>query len=391
MAKGTTPSKSTPPVTASAVADFEDFDEDAFAGLREESSEQAQELATSGGGGDFNTLFFVGEGKYTLRLWPEVIVEDGRRKLRIVRIMRTHNIPNVGRIPCEGENCRFCAETKKLYDIKFKDAFKTAGKDEGVVTGYIFETSVKDSKYIKPNVPAYMVIRKKMLIAFQQWISELDNEDLRRVFNPKNEALGIVMTLTGGNKGNASIGFAPKEYELPELPETFEAGGMGRVFYDEHDPEYGTDEDLNKYRRFVAEIVAGRMNLSDPKEDEGKKASPARPDKAAAKKAAADTVTEALGKDAGAKKPAEKPAGKSAIQAAKEAAEAAKAGAKPEPKAQPVAGPAPIKKGLPECPGKEKDDTLDFGKYDAENVECIVCEHENVCQRYAAKLAKATA
>jgi hypothetical protein len=152
------------------------------------------------------------------------------------------------------------------------------------------------------------------------------------------------LEFTKGQDGNASIGFTLKSYELPELPESFNEG-MSKVFYDENNPKYGTDEDVFKFRKFVAKELNSISNIVDPEDDEDEETyiSPKKPDGKSASR-----VEEMLGPEK--EKPNEE---------------------KPKKDRKEI-----------ECPGKKENPKLDFGKYPGEDdvsVECISCQNEALC------------
>jgi hypothetical protein len=382
--------------------DFSAFDDSLFDGIVQEATNYVD---AAGGTNDFNSLFYLDEGKIELRLYPEVYTDaEGKKKLRIVRVIRTHQIPGVGRIACNGEGCRFCAETKKLYQIKYKEAYKTAAKDEGIVVGYAYSTTM-DTKYVKLETPSYIVMRRKPLIALQQWLSGLDRDDLRAVFNPNKASASIDITITKGDNSNASIGLSPKQRELPPLPDTFEEGGLGKVYYDESDPKFGTEEDLMKYKKYVAEIVANKTNLISPESGGGSRSSepePSRPSAAKSNANSAGRVADILGEGKSDEPASSAPASNADDGPAEEGAvtvERQTAQRKPSAEAKKEEKQAESKKTIEikkestsvkdryECPGKSTVPELDFGKYNPDETECVICPLETKCQAYTEKLA----
>lgn len=246
-------------------------DESLFEGMREEAKNYTEKV-----GGDRPTtpLMFLDEGTYTMRIWPDLYTSpnDGRKKLRAARIINMHNLGKDmgGRVPCEGENCRVCKEVHKLEDVKYGKAWQFKNREEGVITGYIYKTNAEESKYLKLKEASYIILSPRVFISFQTFIAGLDREDLRQVMNPEVEAKGLKLTFTGGNKGSASWGFDLRDYDLPELPVDFEDHPISLVYYDENEPSksYISDDDLAKFRKFVARLMSERGTAFDPGDDD---------------------------------------------------------------------------------------------------------------------------
>jgi hypothetical protein len=248
------------------------YDDDA---LFENMHDDAKRYSENNGGDRPTTpLMYFDDGTYTLRVHPDVYTspEDGKKKLRAVRLIHMHQLSKDmgGRVPCEGENCRICKEVKKLEDAKYGKAWQYKSKEEGIAQLYIYKTSADDSKYVKVKEMTYAVMPPRILIAFQQFIAGLERDEIRMVMNPEQEARALRLNYTGGSKGNAAWGFDLKEYELPELPEDFDDYPIGQVFYDEKNPSesYISDEDLSAFRKFVAKELSGRSVSFNPDDDD---------------------------------------------------------------------------------------------------------------------------
>lgn len=208
-------------------------------------------------------LFFLDDGNYWLRFYPQIIEKDGKKRLLIVRTVFLHNFKSVSdigkRFMCEGPNCRICKETKRLSDAKLKDAYRFTRNEDGIALVNIYRTDAK-SDYIKSNEPGFMVFRRKVAIAINNWIAGLDADDLKRVLDPNRKAMIVKLSYTGGTGGGASIGFDIKEAELPPLDSEFPS------IFDSYvrESDIASDEEIQKIKSFVNESLARKLNIFNP-------------------------------------------------------------------------------------------------------------------------------
>lgn len=213
-------------------------------------------------------LAFLDDGNYWLRFYPRLIEVDGKKRLKVVRSVLSHNFRSVDSIKkrfiCEGPSCRICRETAKLSSAKIRDAFRYTKSEDGVVCVHIYKFDGKPSEYIKIGEPMFLVVRQKVVESISNWIAGLDPEDLREVLNPNVKAPIVKLSYKGGTGGNASLGFDIKKAELPKLPEDFAS------FYDVYcrETDIASDEDLNSIRTFVGEILSRKTNIFNPDEDD---------------------------------------------------------------------------------------------------------------------------
>jgi hypothetical protein len=332
--------------------DFNDLS--LFTGVQGAAEEYTEKAAESSG--DRAPISYLDEGTYSLRIYPEVIPDEGgTRRMHTVRPFWSYTgIKGVRRLPApKDENCPIRKEMKKLADADhLKDeAWKYRAKEEGLLKVMIFKMSHKTHKYLKLNEPMFIVLKRPGLIAWNAFLADMDPADMKDVLNPRKVAQTINVKVTkkqGSVPAGVSFGFDVKKEELPPLPDGFPS--MFNVLLDEK--KVATEDELKAVRSFVSRMLVTGSRVVNPGEDS----------------------------DGGAPNRSSAERSQNAKSAVAEALKAAKGTAEPPPPQDTAAPGKPVQTPVTaagKCPSS--DPTLGWGKQNGSAADCIVCEHESAC------------
>ena len=221
-----------------------------YSGLQEDAKQYQEEHKQTG---DY-PLFYLDDGSYWCRIYPELVEKNGKKRLQLVRIFYSHKgfykmvtddkgklkKEYVRRLPCEGADCRICKQVKRMDSAGMENAWQFARMEEGIVTMYIYRSTIGKSDYVVEEQPGFAIVKRKFIAELQRFIAEFDATDMPLVFDPTILAPQLKIAWQGGSQGGASIGLDIKKGELPEIPPDYPK--MSEVFID--DTKYATDEEL---------------------------------------------------------------------------------------------------------------------------------------------------
>lgn len=275
-------------------ADLDDLS--LFAGVQKEAEENRDRNSDD----NRAPLTYMEEGSYWIRMYPELILDEaGNRKLVPMRRLWSYGRNfGVRRLPApKDENCPIRKEVQRLRDADYKEAFKYTASEEGVIKAVIFKASgaAEKSKYTKLNEPVFIVMRRKQMLALDQFLADMSPEDLRQVLDFRKKANVLKISFTKGSGGSASFGFDLMQKELPPLPDDFPS--MYDVLVTDETPP-PTDEEIIKYRKGVTALLAASNNVMDPTEDGGGNGAPEGDRGDAARAAVAEAKRQAAEEEA---------------------------------------------------------------------------------------------
>lgn len=236
-----------------------DFDDvSLFEGLQQDANKYIEDHKNYD---DSNSpIAYLDDGSYWLRLYPEILERDGKKRARIIRLFTAHSgFPNTRKLPCEGSSCRICKITDPMQALDEKNAWKYQAREEALIKAIVYKSSVK-SDYVKLNSPLFIVLRWKGIQAIQQFIADLAPQDLQKVLDPTKAAPMLKITVDSGSKSNWSVGFDINSAAMPELPADFATLDTAYV----KDTDFAKDDELQKVRTFAAEFIAKKTNLFTP-------------------------------------------------------------------------------------------------------------------------------
>ena len=204
------------------------------------------------------------EGIMTIRLYDEIIEENGRRRGIYMRNLFAYKYFGKGLfcIVDAQEDDPLGEFYSKLKEANVPTAYKYAWKEEGIIKAMIhdWKPAKEDARNaVTVGEPKYLVLNKKAVYTFQNWVSELDVEDLKAIFTDENY-LGITLQFVSGAQGGLSIGFSNKKYPLTPIPDNFPTF-MNVYCKPKSRP---TENQLNLIKENVAKLLADSTNIVDP-------------------------------------------------------------------------------------------------------------------------------
>ena len=204
---------------------------------------------------------FMGEGTYSLRVWPD---RDSNGRLRLYKRTQIHNFRF-------GDNKRL----RVIHDDRINDLASHAQKS-GVDDAWKWRSWIKvymmahvfevrpESKWLKSGSDVCFILDIRQAKALSSFISRLSKQELVENLNPTNSGHPIHVVVNGRGK-NQRVNFALDRSENLHIPPMTQSwNGLDDVYV--RDGDVISDEDFAEFRQHVQDRIA---ELDDGRIEDG--------------------------------------------------------------------------------------------------------------------------
>ena len=170
---------------------------------------------------DDTGVAYLAKGTYWLRFKPEIVKTNGKNKVRVIRKLHVHNIKDVGKFICTGENCVICKELKRAEENKV-DMWKSKAQLMGLARVNIYGKRIEEeSKYLKEGEDLVIVLFSRAVYQIEDYLSDMEPKDAVDLLHSPEERNVIQLSWSKqSGKWVCNVGLHSKKKALIPSKET---------------------------------------------------------------------------------------------------------------------------------------------------------------------------
>jgi hypothetical protein len=232
--------------------------------LDKQANEYKEKYLSNSGGGATGTRAwqaYVQDGTHTFRFYPD---RDAKGYARLIRRAWVHRGLPIGpkkKVWVYGDE-RVDAlmneiEQEKMTTIFGKKTWQWKSAEVGVACAHVFESS--DKEWTIAGHTMVLLLQKRQIFAFQEFVADLHPEDKRKMFDPSLDAVGINFKVNhAASKSNVSVGIAgtrllhlamPPQLVADDRETLIPFEGLDKVYITED--QKLSDEDFLEFKKAV--------------------------------------------------------------------------------------------------------------------------------------------